>query len=206
MHADAPRSKVALLPGGRGHSGQVESADGTVWSWRAVLADLGAGGPASAVLERAIASVPWNGVFWECAPVVGHDLEAPFRWVVLESMAVERLVADARPFRAPMARAAPGPMATFSNLGGDATLVAPRPGVDGEQDAHLVDFLRTAQSARRRALWRAVAEAANERLMARPHDPMWLSTSGLGVSWLHVRLDDRPKYVTWRPFRSWPAR
>lgn len=24
--------------------------------------------------------------------------------------------------------------------------------------------------------------------------PIWLSTSGLGVYWLHVRLDTRPKY------------
>ena len=24
--------------------------------------------------------------------------------------------------------------------------------------------------------------------------PLWVSTAGLGVSWLHVRLDARPKY------------
>ena len=24
--------------------------------------------------------------------------------------------------------------------------------------------------------------------------PTWLSTAGMGVSWLHVRLDSQPKY------------
>jgi len=30
---------------------------------------------------------------------------------------------------------------------------------------------------------------------------VWLSTAGMGVSWLHVRLDDRPKYYGHRPYR-----
>ena len=30
--------------------------------------------------------------------------------------------------------------------------------------------------------------------------PVWLSTSGMGVAWLHFRLDQRPKYYTYRAF------
>jgi hypothetical protein len=30
--------------------------------------------------------------------------------------------------------------------------------------------------------------------------PVWLSTAGAGVAWLHVRLDDRPKYYSHRPY------
>ena len=32
--------------------------------------------------------------------------------------------------------------------------------------------------------------------------PVWLSTAGAGVSWLHVRLDDRPKYYGYAPYRE----
>lgn len=32
--------------------------------------------------------------------------------------------------------------------------------------------------------------------------PLWVSTSGLGVSWLHVRLDSRPKYYTYAPYKQ----
>jgi len=34
--------------------------------------------------------------------------------------------------------------------------------------------------------------------------PVWLSTSGMGIAWLHLRLDSRPKYYTYRPYRVWP--
>jgi len=31
---------------------------------------------------------------------------------------------------------------------------------------------------------------------------VWLSTAGAGVPWLHVRLDDRPKYYHYGPYRQ----
>jgi hypothetical protein len=31
---------------------------------------------------------------------------------------------------------------------------------------------------------------------------MWLSTSGLGVAWLHIRLDSTPKYYQHQPYTS----
>ena len=44
-----------------------------------------------------------------------------------------------------------------------------------------------------------VGAAMQRRLGAKP---VWLSTAGAGVSWLHVRLDDRPKYYGYAPFRE----
>jgi protoheme ferro-lyase len=51
-------------------------------------------------------------------------------------------------------------------------------------------------------IWRLVAEAVEARLGSAP---MWLSTAGLGVHWLHVRLDSRPKYDRHRVYAN-PAR
>lgn len=34
------------------------------------------------------------------------------------------------------------------------------------------------------------------------YSPFWLSTAGMGVSWLHVRLDERPKYYRFQEYRS----
>lgn len=204
MSTSPPRASVVPLGSRVGHRGRLVDAEGRALTWEQVLADLLTAGPAARELERAITSVPWSGVFWECAPVVGRALDVPFRWVVLESAAVARLRASPRAFAEPMAVAPSGPVAVFPNLGRDALLVAPRPGGDGELGGHLVDFLRTANGRRRRAFWQAVAAACLERLSSRPDRPTWLSTSGLGVPWLHVRLDDRPKYVSWEPFRRWP--
>jgi len=50
-----------------------------------------------------------------------------------------------------------------------------------------------------RAIWRAVVETA-ETWLGRG-DRLWISTAGLGVTWLHVRIDSSPKYYTHAPYR-----
>jgi hypothetical protein len=90
----------------------------------------------------------------------------------------------------------------FANLRGDALLVVPCPAGDAGAYGHLAAFVREAPEAQRDALWREVGEAMARRVGARP---VWLSTAGAGVSWLHVRLDDRPKYYGHEPYRRKPA-
>ncbi|MBX3248007.1 MAG: hypothetical protein KF901_12575 [Myxococcales bacterium] len=50
------------------------------------------------------------------------------------------------------------------------------------------------------ALFAAVGAALCE-LRARTAATVWLSTAGLGVDWLHVRLDARPKYYRHAPYK-----
>lgn len=96
-------------------------------------------------------------------------------------------------------RGAARPVVTFPNLGGDAILVVPCPVAEPSIYAHLADFVRQAPEPQRDALWKAVGEAVNRRIGAKP---VWLSTAGAGVAWLHVRLDDRPKYYGYGPYRG----
>ena len=85
------------------------------------------------------------------------------------------------------------------NLGGDALLIAPSPVGPPEAYPHLAAFLRLAPEAQVRSLWRHAAGALRENL---GDDPRWLSTSGLGVAWLHLRLDRSPKYYQFEPYRA----
>jgi len=142
------------------------------------------------------------GAFWECVPTARDLADEPFRFVTLHSRAVASLRPDRSPFDAPLDRAV-GPVATFDNLGRDAVLVAPVGAVPAGC-AHLASWCRTAPEAEQHALWEAVGHAVLA-WWARTPDPLWVSTSGLGVSWLHVRLDRRPKYITHRPYRRPPA-
>ena len=64
---------------------------------------------------------------------------------------------------------------------------------------HLAAFVRLAPEQQRQSLWQAVGEAMSRRICTKP---VWLSTAGAGVSWLHVRLDDRPKYYGFGPYRQ----
>lgn len=156
--------------------------------WREAAERLVADPTFRAELNAAIR--PHAGVFWECAPYRTGD--EPFETVVLPSRAVAGLRLDPRPFARRLA-GTEGPVTAFHNLGGDARLVVPTHG-----HPHLAAFVREAPASVVEALWVRVGEEA----LARMGRLTWVSTSGLGVSWLHVRLDDRPKYITHRPFRE----
>ena len=63
-------------------------------------------------------------------------------------------------------------------------------------------YLRLAKGkspAQMRAIWHAVADTAKTWLAR--GDRLWISTAGLGVTWVHVRIDSRPKYYTHAPYR-----
>merc|ERR1712013_526933 len=93
---------------------------------------------------------------------------------------------------------------TFANLGGDATLVCPKNEGDGDKNryGHLAAFLRKAPVSQIQGLWKLVAETYRKELDSRSPDPVWLSTAGGGVRWLHFRLGRRPKYYWYEPFRK----
>jgi len=89
---------------------------------------------------------------------------------------------------------------SFSSVGGDARLFAPTP---REQNtsiySDLAVFSRQAPQEQQLDLWKLVLG----EYLQQSH-PVWLSTSGLGVAWLHVRLDSIPKYYTYGPYKKLP--
>ena len=108
-----------------------------------------------------------------------------------------------------------GDATSFYNLGGDALLVCPQPsppphsssGDSVEQlrsypayYAHLLPFLRCAPDQQISRVWQLVASQYLAVLQERSSQPVWLSTSGEGVAWLHFRLDSTPKYYQYSPF------
>lgn len=139
-----------------------------------------------------LASMPYAAFFWEVRPVSSGDVEHPFESVVVDSPQLAGARADATAFAGHFGGYA-GSTSRFSNLSGDAMLVVPVP-LDANTDyAHLASFVRSATAPQQGAFWQAVGEAVRDSLSAQR---LWLSTSGLGVYWLHVRLDSRPKYYT----------
>ena len=149
----------------------------------------------AALAARASRAFHWEHPAWTPA-----SLDAPYECAVVDSPSLARETADPRDFAAPLA-AAGGAVATFPNLGHDALLVVPAARSAHDHYGHLASFVRGAPRDQRADLWRAVAAAVRGRLGARP---VWLSTAGLGVPWLHVRLDDRPKYYRHAPYRESP--
>ena len=146
-----------------------------------------------------LAGAPFAAYRWETPPVTAGTFERPFEFVLIDDPYLDR-----RPepfvFAAHFARSGPK-VAKFANLGGDALLIAPPPCGKTSSYAHLAAFTRSASVEENHALWEAVAEAMEDRVSAAP---CWLNTAGDGVAWLHVRLDARPKYYRFGPYKDAP--
>ena len=135
----------------------------------------------------------FDAFFWELPPITSASLAAPFECVLVEGDALRGLRPDPRPFDAHFRQAPAGQsVLTFPNLGGDAQLIVPVPVADSDACyPHLGAFLQGAPEEQVSELWATTGAVALDSASERP---LWLSTAGLGVSWLHLRLDSRPKY------------
>jgi hypothetical protein len=145
-----------------------------------------------------LANSPFSAFRWETPPITAASTNRPFEFVLLDSPSLAR-EPDPDAFAEHFSGVAPGAVAEFSNLGKDAIMVVPCPRGSLSAYGHLAAFVRQAPEQQKHALWEHVGAAMQRRL---GNKPVWLSTAGAGVSWLHVRLDDQPKYYGFAPYRD----
>jgi hypothetical protein len=145
-----------------------------------------------------LAAVPFSAFRWETPPVTAATADLPFEFVVLDSPGLAH-TPDSLAFAEHFSGAAGEGVVSFPNLGRDAILVVPCPWDDLSAYGHLAAFIRGAPEPQKHALWRLVGTVMERQLGPQP---VWLSTAGAGVSWLHVRLDKRPKYYGHAPYRT----
>jgi hypothetical protein len=144
-----------------------------------------------------LAEAPFAAFRWETPSVTAATLTRPFEFVLLDSPGLARRP-DPEAFAEHFRCAPDAEVLVFPNLGGDAVMVVPCPIAAPSAYGHLAAFVRGAPDQQRHALWQEVGRAMERRVGIKP---VWLSTAGAGVSWLHVRLDDRPKYYGFGPYR-----
>ena len=95
-------------------------------------------------------------------------------------------------FKEKLSKVAPGASCvSFPNLSGDTVLVVPTPR-RGKAYTTLREFMAHAPAEQQRELWKEVARQARKAL--KKHACLWISTHGLGVAYLHVRICTHPKY------------
>ncbi|MFQ6005076.1 MAG: hypothetical protein ACE5OQ_06170 [Woeseia sp.] len=146
-----------------------------------------------------LAEVEYEAFFWEHPPLCDENIDSEVEFVLLGSPSLARLAPDPLAFNSHFKRDSQDDVAVFRSLGGDAVLLAPRPSGPLEAYVHLAAFVRHARESQIESLWRETGRVVRQRLSERN---LWLSTSGLGVSWLHVRLDTYPKYYQHRPYAT----
>lgn len=147
-----------------------------------------------------LTAAPYHAFRWETPSITVGAVERPFECVVLDDPSLD-CAPEPWVFAAYFAKQTEeNSVLAFANLGNDAVLVVPRQLGREDAYAHLAAFLRHAPDKQMHALWRQVGLEMQRRL-TQP-GPTWLSTAGGGVAWLHVRLDTRPKYYRYPPYRA----
>ena len=146
-----------------------------------------------------LADARFPAFFWETPPVTQTNLSRDFEFVLVDSPALANVTDEPGVFQEHFAQAPGEYVVTFRNLGKDALLVAPCPICNEPAYAHLAAFVRLGPTEQQQTFWQRVGTAMHRQVRAQP---VWLSTSGLGVYWLHARLDSYPKYYTYPPYRQ----
>ena len=161
-----------------------------------VLTGLKSDAAFRAFFNQLLADAPFDAFFWEMPPLTTASIEQPFECVLVDSPVLAGVTAEAGSFSEYFPQATDG-VTGFANLGNDAWLIAPCPVGPRDVYPHLATFVRGASAAQQQVFWQRTGEAVTARLS---DQPLWVSTSGLGVYWLHVRLDSYPKYYTYHPY------
>lgn len=144
-----------------------------------------------------LVNLPFEAIRWETPALTIAQLTRPFECVALDSPRLIRRP-NQRAFANQFHTRRRGNIVVFQNLGGDATMLVPRP--NGDKDyCHLLSFMRQSPTETQHELWQNVGD----RMLRLVNDsPRWLSTAGGGVAWLHVRIDSRPKYYHYHSYRQ----
>jgi len=137
-------------------------------------------------------------------PKVSRDTlkKTTFEFVLARAQALESVTAEESTFQeyfgvCDMERK----VTSFENLGRDAMMVVPCPAYPDRQIySSIAPFMREGPMDQVEEFWKTSARVMKEQVKKNNKNPTWMSTSGLGVYWLHLRLDSRPKYYTFRPY------
>ncbi|MEM1324965.1 MAG: hypothetical protein AAGI23_03375 [Bacteroidota bacterium] len=132
----------------------------------------------------------FSALYWEHPALRSTYLDLPYECIVQRSRPLERLSADEQSFERYIHQ--PELVVDFENLGGDARLVVPTKQTEEKIYSHLSKFIRLADAVQINAVFQRVGTTIFEEIEKK--NTIWLNTAGLGVIWLHIWMDTRPKY------------
>ena len=132
-------------------------------------------------LIQFLLNVKYNAYFWECDQV---DMTKPFRFAIFNSKTLADRKQDNKAFNG-IINCRNKLVISFPSLSKNVKLIVPCYKSVADYTS-LSTFSRTAPIKQQVAFWKKVGQNIKEG--------NWISTSGLDVSWLHVRIANRPKY------------
>ena len=144
-----------------------------------------------------LADCGYKAFFWENKPLTNQTLKNDYECNIINSDFLASRSPDTQTFSQYFDENKH--VVTFPNLGNDAELIAPCPEGQDATYTHIGNFVRRANPDQINELWQITG---NETLQSIGSKPKWLSTSGLGVFWLHIRIDTIPKYYQTEEYKN----
>lgn len=135
---------------------------------------------------------------WEHPALTKQFLEKDYECILQRSKPLENLPVNENAFNSFLHKNEQ--VVDFMNLGKNARLVVPTKKTDKEIYNHLGKFIRAAEKEQITEVFKKVGATIIEEI--EQQKLIWLNTAGLGVIWLHVRMDTRPKYYKTKEYKN----
>ncbi|MDW3195933.1 MAG: hypothetical protein R8G66_26395 [Cytophagales bacterium] len=172
--------------------------NGSILSFREVLNLWQFSVEATKNYVQQIKNLGFDQCYWEHPALTQATMDFPYECMILKTEQFTRRQVDTESFSAHLHQEKS--VAVFDNLGRNARLVVPTLKSDKEYYKHFGIFLNAAPENQVLAVLQAVGESVLEEVNR--GKCIWLSTAGLGVIWLHIRLDTVPKYYKTKTYKS----
>lgn len=144
-------------------------------------------------------NVNYDAYLFETTPVSIDNLDIEFEYVLIKSDSLSKIKSDPVPFSEYLNKCNKN-ITVFKNPSGDTTLIVPCIKDKIEIYAHIAKFIRNAPNNQIYDLFKMISKKI-KKLLGK-NKVVYLSTHGLGVYWLHVRLDQKPKYYRHQEYKN----
>lgn len=154
------------------------------------------------LLTDAVRDCGLQAVYFETPPITATSAATqPFEFILKNDPMLGEKQVDLTAFADKLNIEGVADVITFKNRAGDADFVVPhiQQEISTSAYVHIAIFLRLAPKSQIDSFWQLLASTALARL---DEKFTYISTSGKGPSFLHLRLDSSPKYYTYQEYRD----
>lgn len=146
---------------------------------------------------NALKDFDFKAFFWEHPGLTKDTIIKPYECILQKSKTLDSRTINEQAF-ADYLYSSNGAV-DFLNLGKNARLVIPTKQSETEIYKHLGSFIFNATSAQIQAFFHKVGAVVQQEI--EKQEIVWLNTAGMGVIWLHVRMDTKPKYYKTKNYK-----
>jgi hypothetical protein len=141
----------------------------------------------------------YDQYYFESIPVTSSTQDKDYEFVLVKSYGLDR-PATPNIFQSHFTNQCLS--VQFLSLGGDTTLISPCPPNGGSMQTyvHLAPFVKNGPVAKVKDALKKASGAMQDKL-SQTSSKWWWSTAGGAVAWLHIRIDPRPKYYNYGPYK-----